>query len=238
MSLFHQHNSRPCGCPSGRPCGSCTPPGGCNDSGRRSPEFCDDTRPDSCRPEPCSRPDSRCQPEPRCQPESCCRPESCRFPSDGCQTFCCPPSFPIPCPPPLGGQTVCAFLCQSGALEIKRRSDHFPFCGEALLTGGFRREGGRLIIPCPGIFFACYTLHLPPGRPINTVVSLQLDGRNLPGTVLRLCRPARECLLSVCAQTIFPAETGCRLRLATCRPLCLECAGPSDTVATLSVIKL
>lgn len=160
-----------------------------------------------------------------------CRPEppECPRPPSECKP--CPP--PCPCP-----REAFAYLTQSGTLEVCRRSGEIPFCGECLLGGGFTREGGKVRIPAPGFYQAAYTLHLPAAKPLNTVFCLQADGRNLPGSVLRVWKPPGSGSASFAAQVIWEAAAPCTLRLVSSRDFRLDSPGPSDTMATLSILPL
>ena len=173
---------------------------------------------------------SGCRPPPKPPSPSCSKPP-CKPPDPPCPPECkpCPP----PCPP-----CSFAYLTQSGMLEVCRRSGEIPFCGECRLGEGFTRDGGRLQIHKPGVYQAIYTLNLPALKPLDTVFSLQADGRNLPGFILRVCRPPGNGSASFTAQGVWETDCPCTLRLASSRAFKLDSPGPSDTLASLSVIRL
>ncbi len=150
-----------------------------------------------------------------------------------CPPSPCPPKPPAPCT-----DTPFAFLTQSGRLEVCLRSGEIPFCGECLLGAGFTRDGGRLRLQIPGIYRAEYILTFSALKTLNTVFSLQMDGRNLPGSILRVWKPPGSGSMTVSAQVIFEAACSSTLRVSSSRAFRLDSPGPSDTMASLTIFRL
>ncbi len=169
-------------------------------------------------------------------------PEPRRPPEPPPAKPCPPPPGPASCPPSAPTapctDTPFAFLTQSGRLEVCLRSGEIPFCGECLLGAGFIRDGGRLRLLIPGIYRAEYILTFPALQTLNTVFSLQADGRNLPGSILRVWKPPGSGSVTVSAQVIWESACPSMLRVSSSRAFRLNSPGPSDTMASLSVFRL
>jgi hypothetical protein len=159
-----------------------------------------------------------CPPPPPRPAPDCCHPPT------GCWPICCPSSY--------------GFVSQTGSLTTSLPNRCIPFSGISQTSGDVYFDGSNLILTQPGQYMASYVVNIPTGSTVNTVFSLNLDGQNLPGSVVGVSKPNAADTRTVTAQAFFTAQPGSMLCLMSSSPLSLSGQGAADTLASLSVMKL
>lgn len=161
------------------------------------------------------------------------------------------PFYTGPCPPaPCEYSTGCcdyddcddvsmggyAMFTASGAVSVAA-GGAVALTPEVIDEQSFALRGSSIYILQPGVYQASYTLNVPAGTPVNTVMELALDNRAVPASEVDVTTNADDSAGSFYGQSIFAAQADEILNLDSISQLTIN--GPAGSpVFTLMLIRI
>lgn len=191
----------------------------------------------SPRPSPCPEPSPCPAPPPFPGPSPCPEEDSCC----GCMPG------PAPCPPEPEPEPPCvicpepakeyAFFSQNGRLYNSALFGGIRLENTPVQTSGFYYEAGVIHIVNAGFYLITYIVNFPDSGIVNTMLALQMNNENVPGTTRAVSKNAISIPYTATAQTIVQVDTMSAVRLSSSEVINFM-TPQANTVASLSLIRL
>lgn len=164
-----------------------------------------------------------------CEPLFYCGPCGPVEPTNDCTGLCPPGSVP----------PVYKLFEQTGSLTLAA-GEAIPFEEEPAREEVERlvNDDGVITIQKAGVYMAILTLMLPADTAEEDVVSLRLNGEELPGGRLNVNQNATDSARQISAQAVFRAASGDTLRAVSEQGISLTADAPDGRVAALTVVKV
>ena len=128
------------------------------------------------------------------------------------------------------------YFYKTGGLSIETPQEAIRFDKSDCVSPEISHHNGSIQLQTPGIYRADYIVNLPSHLQIDTVFSLSLDGKILPGSPTSVHKSGDDSL-SLTGQAIFPSCLPCVLQLCSQSPFQFEDQEESVSIS-LSVLRI
>lgn len=169
-----------------------------------------------------------------------CPPGPHRPPCHSCGH--CPPWWwddcyrPVPEEAGAACRTPLAEFTASGPIHVEGGCG-IPLTPSVLNHDLFSVHDGSIVLHKSGTYLATYTVNLPPQQPVNTQLSLRLDGNEVAGSTHSLIAlPNAAASVCVSAQAVVQTRPNRILSLHSDNPCSINCENPN--LITLTLIRI
>lgn len=153
----------------------------------------------------------------------------------------CPPESlmtpPAPNPPsPPAAIPSYGYLTAIGTMSTATGGINFAAQN---VSGDISIAEDSIILQHPGAYDVTYTINLPAGAALNTVLNLQLNGQVIPGSQVRVNKTNRAAPNTVYGHAVITVNTvPAALRLLSSTAIDLAADNGTDVLASLKIVRI
>ena len=140
-------------------------------------------------------------------------------------------------PPPPASDPACGYFTAIGTMSTAAGGG-INFVAQNV-SGDISIAEDSIILQHPGAYDVTYTINLPAGAALNTVLNLQLNGQMIPGSQVRVNKTNRAAPNTVYGHAVITVNTvPAALRLLSSTAIDLAADNSADVLASLKIVRI
>ena len=127
---------------------------------------------------------------------------------------------------------------QTGTLAVTSLYGAIPLSQTRISTPLLYNDGSFLGIFKAGVYYCTFFVVLPPDATLDTVLTLQVNNANVPGTRLNIRKTVTGVPLTMSAQTIVTVTDNAVMRVSSTNIFSITAENAQDVLAGFSIIQV